>query len=215
MAKGEPLSGFQRKIVNRYYEHLDTITMTRLAEAVSELYLCESEKKAQTLWKSVQTALEKTPVDPERVQKIVSQKNVAELAQVVDELSKLKPGDVAVQKPAPGFPGASASRGVPASAPAPAATPASTGAPGAAPAGDANDPLSPPNLKRAFDAFKKRIKLAKLDEESRLGRNPFSGGTKSDIVAIQPPREFPRTVWDELVKQGRLKTDGRGFYKMP
>ena len=53
MAKGEPLSNYQRKIVDRYYEHLDTITLTKLSEAVSELYLCESEKKSQTLWKTV------------------------------------------------------------------------------------------------------------------------------------------------------------------
>jgi hypothetical protein len=203
MAKGEPLSNYQRKIVDRYYEHLDTITMTKLAEAVSELYLSENSKKVENLWRTVQQALAKTPVDEARAQRIVAQKNVAELAQVVDELSKLKPGQVAVTKPRPE------------SAPATPSTP--TPAPvGAAPAaGSENDPLAPHNIKRAYDAFKKRIKLSRLDEESRLGRNPLSTGGKSNIVAIQPPREFPRAVWDELVKQGRLKTDGRGFYSLP
>jgi hypothetical protein len=208
MAKGEPLSNYQRKIVDRYYEHLDTITMTKLAEAVSELYLSENSKKVENLWRTVQQALAKTPVDEARAQRIVAQKNVAELAQVVDELSKLKPGQVAVTKPRP--------EAAPATANTPTPAPAAGVAPAPAPApGSENDPLAPHNIKRAYDAFKKRIKLARLDEESRLGRNPLSTGGKSNIVAIQPPREFPRAVWDELVKQGRLKTDGRGFYSLP
>jgi hypothetical protein len=42
----------------------------------------------------------------------------------------------------------------------------------------------------------------------------MSKGEKSGIASIQPPREFPRAVWDELVKQGKLKYDGQGLYKL-
>jgi hypothetical protein len=69
-------------------------------------------------------------------------------------------------------------------------------------------------LKRAMKAFKKRLKLTKLDDESRLGRSPLSGGGESGIESIIPPREFKQEVWDELVRQGRLSRDSDGFYRI-
>ena len=73
---------------------------------------------------------------------------------------------------------------------------------------------SPEELKRALKAFKKRLKLARLDDESSLGGGPMSGGKKSSIVAIMPPNQYPRAVWDELVKQGRLRYSGSGLYEL-
>ena len=75
--------------------------------------------------------------------------------------------------------------------------------------------LSPPVLKSAYNAFKKRWKLTRLDYESRIGKSPLSGGAKNTIVGIAAPREFPKAVWEELVKQGRLKNAGSGLYSMP
>jgi hypothetical protein len=75
--------------------------------------------------------------------------------------------------------------------------------------------FSPQVLKSAYNAFKKRWKLTRLDYESRIGRGPLSSGSKSAIVGIAAPREFPRAVWEELVKQGRLKHAGAGLYAMP
>lgn len=79
-----------------------------------------------------------------------------------------------------------------------------------------SDPAVPPSkddLKAAFKAFKKRLKATRLDAESKIGYGPLSGG-KPDIVAITPPYQFPQAVWDELVKQGRLKNAGKGMYEM-
>jgi hypothetical protein len=70
------------------------------------------------------------------------------------------------------------------------------------------------DLKHAFKAFRKRLKLTRLDAESNIGGGPLSGGRKSDIVAITPPNDFPQAVWDELVKQGKLKKAGHGTYEM-
>lgn len=67
-------------------------------------------------------------------------------------------------------------------------------------------------LKKAYKAFKKRLKLTRLDEESNLGGGPMSSGRKSDIVAITPPNQFAPAVWDELVRQGKLKKAGHGMY---
>ena len=70
------------------------------------------------------------------------------------------------------------------------------------------------DLKRAFKAFKKRLKLTRLDAESSIAGGPLSSGRSSGIVAITPPHEFPQPVWDELVRQGRLKPSGRGMYEL-
>ena len=79
-------------------------------------------------------------------------------------------------------------------------------------------PADEPNaeeLKKALKAFKKRLKLARLDDESGLGHGPTSGGRSSGIVAIMPPKQYPKLVWDTLVEKGRLKYAGQGMYQLP
>jgi len=98
---------------------------------------------------------------------------------------------------------------VPPPSPAPPAGSAGQGATPVEPS------LTPELLKSAYNAFKKRWKLTRLDQESRIGRGPMSSGQKSAIAGIVPPDQFPRAVWDALVKQGRLKYTGSGFYAMP
>lgn len=70
-------------------------------------------------------------------------------------------------------------------------------------------------LKAALKAFKRRLKLTRLDEESQLSRRPTTSGGGSSVVGITPPLEFPQAVWDELVKQGKLKKAGHGTYELP
>jgi hypothetical protein len=82
-----------------------------------------------------------------------------------------------------------------------------------------SDPLPPgpatkDELKQALKAFKKRLKLIRLDAESKIGRNPVTSGKQSGIVAITPPGEYRQAIWDELVKQGKLKHAGRGTYEL-
>ncbi len=90
MAKRD-LSKHQRSIVKRYYEHRDTIMENKLSELVSEIYLCDSQKKADKLWKSVETALAnlaksdalaKSP----RAKAILEARDVAKLAELIGEL---------------------------------------------------------------------------------------------------------------------------------
>jgi len=73
---------------------------------------------------------------------------------------------------------------------------------------------SPQELSRALQAFKKRLKLTRLDHESKLGYGPMTGGRPSAIVAITPPNQYPRSVWDALVAQGRLKKGQQGMYEL-
>ena len=66
----------------------------------------------------------------------------------------------------------------------------------------------------AMRAFRKRLRLARLDAESRLGVGPLSGGKRHEIDAIVPPREFAIVVWEALVAEGRLRRAGGGFYAL-
>ncbi len=68
-------------------------------------------------------------------------------------------------------------------------------------------------LKFALKAYKKRLKLARLDDESRLGHGAMTGGGKSGILGVRAPEKFPKEIWDELVSRGRLKYGGNGLYE--
>jgi hypothetical protein len=74
-------------------------------------------------------------------------------------------------------------------------------------------PATDDELKRALKAFKKRLKLTQLDEDSRLGHSPLTGA-RSRIVSIQPPAGFGREVWEKLADKGFLKRDGIGFFEL-
>ena len=76
-------------------------------------------------------------------------------------------------------------------------------------------PLSPQELKAAMKAFKKRLKLTCLDDQSRIGVGPMSSGWQSDIVGIVPPDQYSSAVWDELARQGKIKSVGDGMYRIP
>ncbi|MEZ6242257.1 MAG: hypothetical protein R3B57_04370 [Phycisphaerales bacterium] len=67
----------------------------------------------------------------------------------------------------------------------------------------------------AMRAFRKRIKMIRLDEESKLGGHGMTSGKKSGVTSIEPPREFPRRVWKALARAGRLVDEGHGFYAEP
>jgi hypothetical protein len=70
-------------------------------------------------------------------------------------------------------------------------------------------------LKRALKAFRKRLKLVRLDSESSVGGGPMSSGRHSDIVGVRPPDQYPQEVWDELVRQRRLVAAPDGIYELP
>ena len=74
-------------------------------------------------------------------------------------------------------------------------------------------PATDEELKKALKAFKKRLKVTRLDDESRLGHSPLSGN-HGRIVSIQPPSGFGREIWEELADKGFLKRDSGGFYEL-
>jgi hypothetical protein len=70
-------------------------------------------------------------------------------------------------------------------------------------------------LAHAMKAFRNRLKVTRLDAESKLGVGPMSGGKKHGIDAIIPPRDYPQAVWAALAEEGKLRHFGEGFYGLP
>ena len=74
-------------------------------------------------------------------------------------------------------------------------------------------PFTDEELRKALKAFKKRLKLTQLEEDSKLGHSPLTG-SRSRIVSIQPPAGFGKDIWEELADRGKLRRDGVGFYEL-
>lgn len=48
---------YQKKLIERYYVKRDEIMLGKLGEIVSELYLADSDKKRDRLWKRAEQAM--------------------------------------------------------------------------------------------------------------------------------------------------------------
>ena len=70
-------------------------------------------------------------------------------------------------------------------------------------------------LSRAVKAFRKSLKVTRLDAESSIGGGPMSSGRHSGIAGMRPPDRYPRDVWDELARQKRLISVGHGIFELP
>lgn len=77
---------YQREVIRRYYENLDTIALQRLSELVSEAYLAEG-KKADRVWERIERALRNARVAETEIDRIVTARDVEELARLVSKLS--------------------------------------------------------------------------------------------------------------------------------
>ena len=80
------LSPHQKKIVDRYYTHRDTIMLTKLQELVTELYLAKGKRNA--LWKRARTAMENLGVKRGLIDHIVDQQSPEVLARNIQQWLK-------------------------------------------------------------------------------------------------------------------------------
>ncbi len=85
---GKEFTQYQKKLINRYYDNLDTMMLQKLQELVTELYLAESEKDKAKLWERAQKAMVNLKIPPEVIAKIMQGKNVVALAKQVEEWLK-------------------------------------------------------------------------------------------------------------------------------
>lgn len=86
----------------------------------------------------------------------------------------------------------------------------------ATPAPEAPSPEAPSKeeLRLAMKAFRKKLKLMRLDEESSLGYGPTSKGQQSQVGAITPPHQFPKEIWKELARQGKLRQETSTLFSL-
>ena len=84
MAKQE-YSNYQKKVIQNYYQHKDTIVLTRLQELVTDLYLSETPAKTKRLWQQVEKALDKMKLKSAVKSRILEKQNVEILAKNLQE----------------------------------------------------------------------------------------------------------------------------------
>ena len=89
MANGREYSSYQRKVINRYYDNIDTIVVTRLGEIVTDMALAGGDdKKLARLWKRAEQALDRVKVESKEVSDIIEKRDVEALARFVTKVSK-------------------------------------------------------------------------------------------------------------------------------
>jgi len=69
-------------------------------------------------------------------------------------------------------------------------------------------------LKRALKAYRKRLKLTRLDDSITGTHSPLSKGGDSLITGVRPPEQYPQEVWDLLIEQGKLRDGGNGLLEL-
>lgn len=74
------LSRHQQKIVERYYDHRDSIMLTKLGELVTELMLASTDAARDRLWKRVATAMKNLKVPPKAADRILETRDPEALA---------------------------------------------------------------------------------------------------------------------------------------
>lgn len=78
-------SKHQQKIIKNYYNNREAISLQRLSELVTDLYLAEG-KKREKQWDYIVGALEKLDLKPARIEHLRKQDDPTLLAKLVEEL---------------------------------------------------------------------------------------------------------------------------------
>jgi hypothetical protein len=75
----------QQKIIKNYYENRDAISLQRLSELVTELFLAEG-KNRERQWKYIVAVLEKIGLPQDRIEHLRKKDDPRLLAKLVEEL---------------------------------------------------------------------------------------------------------------------------------
>jgi hypothetical protein len=78
-------SKHQQKIIKNYYDNREAISLQRLSELVTDLYLAEGKKRIKQ-WEYIVAALEKLKIPRTRIDHLLAQDNPALVAKLVEEL---------------------------------------------------------------------------------------------------------------------------------
>ena len=81
-------SNYQQDVIAGYYQNLDAITLTKLQELVSELYLADSKAKLDRLWDRARKAMTKLKIKPAIIEHIMKERSVTILAKNLEDWLK-------------------------------------------------------------------------------------------------------------------------------
>ena len=84
MAKRE-YSDYQKNVISNYYQNLDSITLAKLGELVSELYLAETDAKKDRLWQRTHKAMLNLKIPPAIIGHIMAKRDVRILAKNLND----------------------------------------------------------------------------------------------------------------------------------
>jgi hypothetical protein len=82
---GKEFSKYQQKVIKNYYDNRDAISLQRLSELVTDLYLAEGKSRL-TKWNQVISTLEKCGIAADRIEHLRKKDDPALVAKVVEEL---------------------------------------------------------------------------------------------------------------------------------
>jgi hypothetical protein len=74
-------SDYQKDVISNYYKNLDTIMIQKLSVLVSELYVADSQAKADKLWQRVHKAMVKLGIPEAIINHIMEKKDIRILAE--------------------------------------------------------------------------------------------------------------------------------------
>lgn len=170
----------------------------KLRQMVGEIRQPKNPLKILDAWDLVRALLTRLPVDQTLAKKACDTRDADAFEQLVQHLETLD----AQQRGKPATKGDLPPKSVSGGAPTPA-------------------PPSPPvtpelqhQMDAALRAFRKRLKVTRLADESKLAGRRLTAGRKSQVDAILPPHEFPDEVWRALAAAGKLTHTGQGFYAL-
>ena len=83
-------SSYQRNVIQRYYENLDSIKLGALQELVTDLYLAKDGPKEDRLWERAQKAMVQLKIPKKIIAHIMQKRQVEILAEHVQDWLKKK-----------------------------------------------------------------------------------------------------------------------------
>ncbi|MCF6157310.1 MAG: hypothetical protein E3K32_01780 [wastewater metagenome] len=82
----KPYTSYQKKVIRNFYENKDLRLLQKLGELVSNLYLETNEKKKETGWKNIRKMLIDLRVDPNEVEYLTKDRNLAMVSKKLTEI---------------------------------------------------------------------------------------------------------------------------------
>jgi hypothetical protein len=78
-------SKYQQKIIKNFYNNKEAISLQRLSEHITELYLAEGKSRAKR-WKDISKVLENLKIPNTQIENLVKKDDPAMLAKLLEEL---------------------------------------------------------------------------------------------------------------------------------